>query len=147
MEMDSDESHPLPHQIILSRLPVKSLLRSKLVCKEWCHSIYTPQFTKLHLSQSQLTTTHHVALLESRNPPSSIALRSIESHSDELVIEIHNSFKYLYPNSKIISSCNGLLLIALSHKTFIVWNPSTFNTSIWVVLLIFSVSFSFWALM
>ncbi|KAL7178001.1 hypothetical protein ACSBR2_031206 [Camellia fascicularis] len=128
MEMDSDESHPLPHQIILnilSRLPVKSLLRSKLVCKEWRHSISTPQFTKLHLSQSQLTTTHHVALLESRNPPSSIALRSIESHSDESVIEIHNSFKYAYPNSKIISSCNGLLLIALSQKTFIVWNPST----------------------
>ncbi|KAM7485697.1 hypothetical protein LguiA_001706 [Lonicera macranthoides] len=42
------ESQWLPNDIILqilSKLPVKSLLRFRSVCKDWCSSIFNPKFT------------------------------------------------------------------------------------------------------
>ncbi|XP_028068337.1 F-box protein At5g65850-like [Camellia sinensis] len=48
----------VPIQIILeilSRLPIKSLFRCQLVCKEWFSSISDPRFAKLHLSRSPIS--------------------------------------------------------------------------------------------
>ncbi|KAJ0940215.1 putative F-box domain-containing protein [Helianthus annuus] len=45
---------------ILSRLPVKSILRFRIVCKPWLSFISNPSFTRLHLSRA--TAAHHTAL-------------------------------------------------------------------------------------
>ncbi|KAL5730446.1 hypothetical protein ACHQM5_003264 [Ranunculus cassubicifolius] len=37
---------------ILSRLPAKSLIRFKTVCKTWYNLVHQPDFTKLHLSRA-----------------------------------------------------------------------------------------------
>ncbi|KAJ0807670.1 putative thioredoxin-dependent peroxiredoxin [Helianthus annuus] len=45
---------------ILSRLPIKSILRFRIVCKPWLSFIFNPSFTRLHLSRA--TAAHHTAL-------------------------------------------------------------------------------------
>ncbi|XP_058213024.1 F-box protein CPR1-like isoform X1 [Rhododendron vialii] len=136
MEEDSDYSRQpsLPDAIlldILSRLPVKSLHRFKSVSTQFRHWISAdPHFLKLHALHSADTRhrrRRRVAVLVSRKPPASVALRSVDADtlSDPSVVELCNDFKYSYPSARIWNSCNGLVLISISDKTFFVWNPST----------------------
>ncbi|KAI8561452.1 hypothetical protein RHMOL_Rhmol04G0340800 [Rhododendron molle] len=136
MEEDSDYSPQpsLPEAIlldILSRLPVKSLHRFKSVSTQFRHWVSTdPHFLKLHALHSAATChrrRRRVAVLVSRDPPSPVALCSVDTDtiSDPSFIEFGNDFRYSYPSAKIWNSCNGLVLISISDQTFFVWNPST----------------------
>ncbi|KAF9598252.1 hypothetical protein IFM89_026083 [Coptis chinensis] len=54
----------LPHELvveILTRLPAKSLIKFRCICKQWCKLTYDLTFTKLHLSRS--IERHDVNLL------------------------------------------------------------------------------------
>ncbi|KAL6563412.1 hypothetical protein OROGR_002371 [Orobanche gracilis] len=60
----------LPQEMIeniLPRLPVKSLLRFKSVCKRWRDTISDPEFPQTHLRLSN-NTTHPPDLYSSRSP-------------------------------------------------------------------------------
>ena len=53
----------LPEEVmleILLRLPVKSLLRFKSVCKHWLSLISDPNFAKLHFERSSTSHTHRI---------------------------------------------------------------------------------------
>ncbi|XP_058217042.1 uncharacterized protein LOC131327940 [Rhododendron vialii] len=72
----------LPFEItieILSRLPVKSLLRCKSVCKNWYDLIKTPHFISKHLQTH--STRNHTPLLET--------CFIIVNENDEILL-IHN---------------------------------------------------------
>ncbi|XP_058214496.1 F-box/kelch-repeat protein At3g23880-like [Rhododendron vialii] len=121
---------------ILSRLPVKSLLRFKSVCKTWYDLIETPDFISKHL-QTQSTL----------NPPSVLVTsyhRETQKHTASLFfnvgfingavnldfplldrIDSKNSGRRRFPVS--VGTCNGLVCISLSHYGFplILWNPCT----------------------
>ncbi|KAL7189966.1 hypothetical protein ACSBR1_039578 [Camellia fascicularis] len=42
---------------ILTRLPVRSVLRFRCVCKQWCSSMATPQFIREHLRKSKSSSS------------------------------------------------------------------------------------------
>lgn len=125
----------LPHDIIaniLSRLPVKCLLRSKCVCKPWRSLISDPQFAKLHLAQSQKDSNidPHRTLL-STNPLLSIDLEAYhgtEDGSNAIILELdYPAAIKKDPEYEIdfAGSCNGLVCLVVDYKDFILWNPST----------------------
>ncbi|KAI4345542.1 hypothetical protein L6164_012655 [Bauhinia variegata] len=103
----------LPQEIIdciLSKLPAKSLARFCCVAKPWRDFIQRPRPNK-------------VVVLLNRTPPKSLALFTLQGENlvPEL-IELENDFVYSY-DANIIGVCNGLILIGISPKTYILWNP------------------------
>lgn len=100
------------HDEILIRLPVKSLVRFKCVCKPWLSLFSDPEFTKLHV------TRHY-------HDPINFVRR------DNLKLKIISLFKEtsIHPiitrifNSLLLGSINGLICFA-SPGVFTLWNPA-----------------------
>ena len=118
---------------ILSRLPVKSLLRYKSVCKSWCSLISDPCFIRSHasLSTSDISIANHRLVIHD------VTNKFFKSCSlyDLLFEKSSNEFEHCFPleltskpHLQIIGSCNGLLCI-LKFPTLIIYNPSTRITS------------------
>ena len=96
----------LPDEIvleILTRLPVKSLLRFRCVCKSWYSSIANPNFISTHFNNNHhddaslfRSHSHEVCTLASN--------RTFETISEfRIPFTFHSSFP------KILGSCNGIL--------------------------------------
>ncbi|CAN1250670.1 Putative F-box only protein 15 [Linum perenne] len=116
----------LPEDIvidILTRLPVKSILRFKSVSKHWYTLPTNPQFTAAHLRHSS-----------SSNPLFIVPHGSL----GELKTTVFDAdFATIYPDLKvpenrlddhsasIVGSCNGLLCIEFIPDNIILWNPAT----------------------
>ncbi|XP_059637792.1 F-box/kelch-repeat protein At3g23880-like [Cornus florida] len=115
---DSCVSMPLPHLPqplvfeILSKLPVKSLLRFKCVSKSWRSLISDPYFIKIHLNQSSSIQTHRNIVFIS-NPFRPYGLYTARRDDNNIVVE---KIDYLFKSNPrcqirgchIIGSCNGL---------------------------------------
>jgi len=134
---------------ILSRLPVKTLMQMKCVCKLLKTLISHPSFAKLHLQRSPRNT--HVLLSPiwygaaniyssvvpipvSRLLESPLAIRYYEPYHHRLrEFNIHNDPYYRLLNmgcDHIVGSCNGLICLgggSLSRPKhwFRLWNPAT----------------------
>ncbi|KAK9750961.1 hypothetical protein RND81_02G232700 [Saponaria officinalis] len=106
---------------ILPRLPVKSLLRFKSVCKDWRSTISTPEFEKFRLAFSG--SHHQFVLLEDNGWFSP----SINNNPNYLMIR--ESYEYDNKLTRIIGCCNGLVgfitKISDGVRKFIVLNPAT----------------------
>ncbi|XP_058216590.1 putative F-box protein At2g16220 [Rhododendron vialii] len=123
---------------ILSRLPVKSLLRFQSVCKTWYALIKTPSFIAQHdITQSTLdstsllvityngkTQTFAMSLVNEgfSNGPVNLDFPFL-NRRNYLPIGIHNRGDFL----SVGGICNGLAYISLSHVGYplILCNPST----------------------
>ena len=114
----------LPEEIvlvqILSRLPVKSLLRCRCVCKHWRDWISGPQFKFLTQRRRILifsTFQDHI------DPSFSLPCIDEEDASVQSIPEPwdrdHNPILY-----DLLGSCNGFVLIGRGC-TILLWNPST----------------------
>ncbi|XP_058214501.1 F-box/kelch-repeat protein At3g23880-like [Rhododendron vialii] len=124
---------------ILSRLPVKSLLRFKSVCKTWYDLIKTPHFISKHLLTH--STRHHTPLLETS--------LNLVTENQEISLIYNDGFNngpinldfpfldirdyrrtsgYGGENYLVIAGiCNGLVCVSLScfgYRLFLC-NPST----------------------
>ncbi|XP_043693184.1 F-box protein CPR1-like [Telopea speciosissima] len=133
----------LPEEIIadiLSRLPVKSLLRFRCVCKPWFALITDPAFIKMHLSQSLATNSNLCLIFKTHLIPSlatnsnfslnfnSSNLRSVELDvcEQEAAVELDHPLKSLVYEPFVLGSCNGLLCISnYNDEDIFLWNPST----------------------
>ncbi|XP_076891865.1 F-box/kelch-repeat protein At3g23880-like [Bidens hawaiensis] len=147
-----DEEPPsvvtFPTEIILEillRLPVKSVLRCKSVCKSWCSLISDPQFVKSHLAMSTRSNyyrQHRLVFSTERNiinfDKSSIFSTNqgtrIEScnlddvlydNSVNNALELDYPFRRLSKRVSIVGSCNGLVCIDVDKDVLYIWNPST----------------------
>ncbi|KAI8556191.1 hypothetical protein RHMOL_Rhmol05G0232800 [Rhododendron molle] len=131
-----DEFGPnLPPELIaaiLSRLPVKSLLRFRCICKSWRSLISHPKFVKTHLSLASINTayTHHRLLLRRdyrTNDVKSCSLYAVlheRSDNDvELDCPIKTPHRYWF-GDLFVGCCDGLVCIAIEREVCI-WNPST----------------------
>ncbi|XP_074270289.1 F-box only protein 8-like [Silene latifolia] len=123
----------LPKELIteiLSRLPVKSLLRFKSVSKSWRDLIQTREFTNLHLKQSKesnsggminLFTNTNICTLNYHHPntPSAVKL-----NSPTFLDYFSSRWNELGP-PVLVGSCNGLICFALPFDRYFMYNPST----------------------
>ncbi|KAM7489193.1 hypothetical protein LguiB_026677 [Lonicera macranthoides] len=114
------EPKTIPHEIIeeiFFRLPVKSLLRFKCVCKRWLSTISDPNFHKRESGSVLLTNreTHTFYTIDDDdkalvNDAFSVPWSNSQRHPKERVV--------------ISNSCNGLVLVAFGKSLFL-FNPST----------------------
>ncbi|KAI9110664.1 hypothetical protein K1719_018530 [Acacia pycnantha] len=126
--MDSEAPY-LPEEIftnILKRLPVKSLIRFRCVCKDWKNLFKTPSFIAEH---NRHATQQDPVLLFKRGGrlpcnPEYLCLCLINRDMKVLEYQTRQTQPSLVARCDIIGSSNGLL--CLVHKySFILWNPAT----------------------
>ncbi|XP_048134315.1 F-box/kelch-repeat protein At3g23880-like [Rhodamnia argentea] len=136
--MSSDDNPKLPQHVvveILKRLPVKSLLRFRCVCRSWRSTVDDPCFVALHLNASALDSSNrHTVCLDWSHP-----FRKLCSvFSDEsltLPPQSQVELPLVAPDSHyvIIGSCNGLICVAevveklqyICYKQIHLWNLFT----------------------
>ncbi|XP_006358425.1 F-box/kelch-repeat protein At3g23880-like [Solanum tuberosum] len=120
----------LPEELvteILSRLPVKSLLKFMCVSKSWLALISSPEFVKTHLSlnaNNNEYTRHKVMMFE----------RTAYTFRDCSVSCLFNNSSIRannldYPRQVpccfyMVGSVNGLICLVSQLKEFFLWNPS-----------------------
>ena len=116
----------LPDEIvleILARLPVKSLLRFRCVCKPWYSSIAKPSFISTH----HLNHIHHGYVMHiPRNIPAHYSSLACDG-AFETIPEFRVPFTFQPQFSRFVGSCNGMLCFAGHGSKFndvFLWNPS-----------------------
>ncbi|KAK9288918.1 hypothetical protein L1049_017389 [Liquidambar formosana] len=129
---ESTQMPNLPSEIIhevLARLPVKTLLRFRCVCKLWRSFIADPHFIKKHLHLSTIDDkyTHHRVMITPAEPHFSFrscSLYSIYNEQSDNAIELDYPLRDPRRANWVIGSCNGLLCIAFKGDVIIVGNPA-----------------------
>ncbi|XP_061361607.1 F-box/kelch-repeat protein At3g23880-like [Gastrolobium bilobum] len=113
---------------ILLRLPVRSLLRCRCVCKQGESMISDTHFAKLHLSMSTVdpTLTHHRLLAPNRKGNDKLASCSAKSLFNNPLTLTEDVDFTMRSNYRIVGSCNGLVcLFDRDQRNAWLWNPST----------------------
>ncbi|XP_058759174.1 F-box/kelch-repeat protein At3g23880-like [Vicia villosa] len=117
----------LPHELILQillRLPVKSLIRFKCVCKLWFSLIsYDSHFANSHFQLTTVIHTRRILFIST----STSQIRSIDfeaSLDDTASLNINFMLPQSYLDLQIKGSCRGFLVLWCSSNIYL-WNPST----------------------
>ena len=134
----------LPHDIvlnILTRLPAKSVIRFRCVCKTWDSSITTPYFISTHLNNLahdhdngdgdgyiiHMPWSTRDTMNSSNRPVCTVAF----DRTFDRISEVEIPFDFPSGRALIVGSCNGLLCLAaniglnISDYVIYFWNPST----------------------
>ncbi|KAJ6332781.1 hypothetical protein OIU77_008770 [Salix suchowensis] len=97
---------------ILSRLPIRSILNCKSVCKTWLHLMSDPLFVGLHMERSPAN------LLIQKTPFERIASTELllveiveEDFSNLEIIRLFPNISFPDTDFRILNSCNGLLCL------------------------------------
>ncbi|KAL4595695.1 hypothetical protein ACB092_12G109400, partial [Castanea dentata] len=132
----------LPDEVvldILARLPVKSLLRFRCVCKPWYSSIANPKFITTHLLNHSHHHHHHHGYVihipwnipepSSGSSPSSGQVCTLTcDRTYETISEFRVPFTFQSGFPHFVGSCNGILCFnfyrARGSNVFYLWNPS-----------------------
>ncbi|XP_047335426.1 F-box protein CPR1-like [Impatiens glandulifera] len=118
---------------ILSRLPVKSLLRLRVTSRFWLTLIGSPNFIKSHLKQSVKTKNNLNLILGCVSPSlfnfsriCRLDLDSVEGDGILQPVEINDNplRHHLYKNI-IWGTCDGLLCLSNTKQDILLWNQST----------------------
>ncbi|XP_058216960.1 F-box/kelch-repeat protein At3g23880-like [Rhododendron vialii] len=119
----------LPPEIIveiLSRVPVKPLLRFRCACKSWRSLISHRQFAKTHLSLASsmdtFYTSHRLLIIGLFSGVTSCSLYSIDVV--ELDYPLCRETRGVWGGVRILGDCDGLMCIKSKCILFL-WNPST----------------------
>ncbi|XP_050281187.1 F-box protein CPR1-like [Quercus robur] len=122
----------LPYDIvlnILTRLPVKSVIRLRCVSKSLYSSITTPYFISTHLNHTKNNINRDNACvihLPYSSRPAIPACTVALDRSFDTISEILIPFDFPHPRAQIVGSCNGLLCLAdlVYGNVIYLWNPS-----------------------
>lgn len=112
---------------ILSRLPIKTILSCRRVCKSWLRLISHPRFVELHLARS--STAILIKTIPSVTDSRKITLTHVEQRGRDPMRFDKLMFtpKINLPSSKfgLVNSCNGLLCLSGVEKDDPIWvcNP------------------------
>ncbi|XP_050210891.1 F-box/kelch-repeat protein At3g06240-like [Mercurialis annua] len=112
---------------ILKRLPVKSLLKFKCVCRSWYALITNPIFISLHLAHT--TESNKTLSLVKKycysKTPQFVLHCDDDSFSEYKQLDLP-SFNECGNDIWVVGSCNGLVcLFDRKFKRVTVWNPAT----------------------
>ncbi|KAL4377958.1 hypothetical protein GQ457_02G031950 [Hibiscus cannabinus] len=108
---------------ILERLPVKSLVRFRSVCKSWNTLISHPSFISTHFQAS--LSNNAPFLLMCSEMGYSLYYDDNDGFEEFKQIQLP-PFDYVC-NSPVIGSCSGLICVQLytdNDVNFLLWNPS-----------------------
>ncbi|KAL3616302.1 hypothetical protein CASFOL_039692 [Castilleja foliolosa] len=116
---------------ILTRLPVKAIIRFKSVCKTWFHLFSTPEFEKLHQAQFSSTPEKkdqsfivHSFMMNSSEPETQFSIFNIEDGEKKPTI-LQHPFAHAQDIQLCTVGCfNGLVCIRRADQFFL-WNPAT----------------------
>ncbi|XVF57104.1 hypothetical protein PTKIN_Ptkin06aG0176900 [Pterospermum kingtungense] len=112
---------------IMTRLPPKSILRFRCLSKSWKVSLSSSDFITMHLNrvqQCKYDDMQHLILRSTDDSLQSINYEADPKTASHLDFPSKYSHHNYFPNLGVLGSCNGLLCVALSRKTLILWNPS-----------------------
>lgn len=112
---------------ILSRLPVKSLLRFRCVSKSIKTLIDSPKFIEAHLKNQELKPNSDLKLILKAHivADNLFSLDFTSMASTQMPRELAHPLKHLYGPTQVLGSCRGLVLISNNMNDNGVWNPST----------------------
>ncbi|KAL2926820.1 F-box protein CPR1 [Bienertia sinuspersici] len=125
---------------ILPRVPVKSLIRFKSVCKDWRDRISTPVFVKTHLQLSLSSPTPMLLAMQDHSYWCDFYTFAYdEKNKLKEFAQLDSHWTHEFPGMKydLIGCCNGLVCLnvtkllggypARSHAwaSIFVWNPAT----------------------
>ncbi|KAK6802618.1 hypothetical protein RDI58_000400 [Solanum bulbocastanum] len=112
---------------ILSRLPVKSLLRFRCVSKSIKTLIDSPKFIEAHLKNQELKPNSDLKLILKAHIDADnlFSLDFTSMASTQMPRELAHPLKHLYGPTQVLGSCRGLVLISNNMNDNGVWNPST----------------------
>ncbi|KAL3642405.1 hypothetical protein CASFOL_013220 [Castilleja foliolosa] len=122
----------LPEELmlcILGRLPVKTIIRFKSVCKPWFYLFSTPEFKKLHQAQfsgdpKNQSFIVHTFDRQCSEPKNQFSIFNIESGEKMPTILDHPFAHAQKIELYTVGCCNGLVCIRSGHW-IILWNPAT----------------------
>lgn len=122
----------LPEDIIetiLTRLPVRSLIKFRSVSKRWRSIISDPRFAKKHrrLASEQKNLRSRL-LFSTASQLVSLDLEETRWSVGDVVkpsINKQLTYRELGCRVKLVGSCNGLVCVAYNVTTLLIWNPST----------------------
>jgi len=120
---------------ILVRLPVKSLVRFKSVCKAWCATIASAHFVRLHLELARARSSSSMVIVPRKEQPRPTKLASGFVHIFSFRPARQSNVAKLIMKSKprpggiphftIPLHCDGLILIPSVTGHIFVCNPAT----------------------
>ncbi|KAF5751171.1 hypothetical protein HS088_TW02G00181 [Tripterygium wilfordii] len=116
---------------ILLRVPVKSLLRCRCVCKSWYSLISNPDFISNHTKRTALYSTNTHLVLRRYASDDQEETFTLHYDDDELFGDCQKldfPFKSSRDYFHIVGSCNGVLCLIDNHtkglKPIVLWNIS-----------------------
>ncbi|KAL3642381.1 hypothetical protein CASFOL_013196 [Castilleja foliolosa] len=122
----------LPEELmlcILTKLPVKTIVRFKSVCKPWYHLFSTPEFKKLHQAQFSSDPKNQYFIVHRFNnycvePKNQFTIFNIEYGPKKPTILNHPFAHAQYTWMGTVGCCNGLVCLR-SGQWIVLWNPAT----------------------
>ncbi|KAI6693609.1 hypothetical protein NL676_021319 [Syzygium grande] len=121
----------LPEDIVIElllRLPVKSLMRFKCVCKRWRSLISDPDLAKTHLRRLKAGDMVSRQRIFKTSPIETIdyqAYDGVGRIDDRAVVEFHElRMEDTAWEPYLVGSCDGLVCLFVSGR-FLLYNPST----------------------
>jgi len=121
----------IPHELIiqiLQRLPVKSLICFKSVCKSWFSLIsHDPHFANSQFDLTAATHTRRIVPI-STSPLETRSFNVEASLSDDFAVSASPNFNFLSPLSyiylRVKGSCRRFIFFHCYPNLYL-WNPST----------------------
>lgn len=120
----------LPHDVveqILLHLPVKYLIRFKLVCKQWEATISNPRFAENHLQQYKKSSSRNLIARKEYQEYKGLHVAELQNDRFHYLSAIEHSNEYSSGDNNILCYCDGLYLIRKTLdkiKMYVLWNPS-----------------------
>ncbi|XP_058187815.1 putative F-box protein At3g24700 [Rhododendron vialii] len=113
------------HMEILCRLPVKSLLRSKSVCKNWYSLIRNPAFISLR-SKHSAENTDCLLVKRSLNGGACLSFVPNETTVEDIDISFTGLESLDIRDLQLLGPCNGVVCLAKGwfNSTMVICNPS-----------------------
>jgi len=119
---------------ILVRLPVKSFVRFKSVCKVWCTTIASADFVRLHLELARARSSSMILIPRKFQPePKKLGSRFVHIYSFQPAVQSNvaklimrnKPLSHGIPRFTIPLHCDGLVLIPSITGHIFVCNPAT----------------------
>ncbi|KNA16446.1 hypothetical protein SOVF_089180 [Spinacia oleracea] len=116
-------------QEILVRLPAKTLVRCRCVCKSWCSLISSPNFILDHVCRNKEAKHHQVLLRSFNNAEKKVRYKLCHDneHLDEIMLIDFPFVSKRHDFFRMVGCVNGLVCLSDDMvevtDTLILWNP------------------------